>query len=254
MKKQIPNVITCCNLISGCIATCFAFFHSPELALLWIIIGAVFDFFDGMSARLLHVSSPIGKELDSLADDVTFGVAPSTILFSQLIVMDFPNALSGIADYVPFVAYIMAAFSALRLAKFNLDERQTMGFIGLPTPANALFWGSLIVSLNNWLCNLPQGWLILVVMIFVSSWLLVSEIPMFALKFKHWGWQGNQLRYSFIIISAVIVIGSIVMSAVNSDNLPSDLFMGFLRPWWIVILLYLVLSIVKDLALQESKQ
>lgn len=81
--------------------------------------------------------------------------------------MDFPNALSGIADYVPFVAYIMAAFSALRLAKFNLDERQTMGFIGLPTPANALFWGSLIVSLNNWLCNLPQGWLILVVMIFV---------------------------------------------------------------------------------------
>lgn len=254
MKKQIPNVITCCNLISGCIATCFAFFHNPELALLWIIIGAVFDFFDGMSARLLHVSSPIGKELDSLADDVTFGVAPSTILFSQLIVMDFPNALSGIADYVPFVAYIMAAFSALRLAKFNLDERQTMGFIGLPTPANALFWGSLIVSLNNWLCNLPQGWLILVVMIFVSSWLLVSEIPMFALKFKHWGWQGNQLRYSFIIISAVIVIGSIVMSAVNGSNLPSDLFMGFLRPWWIVILLYLVLSIVKDLALQESKQ
>lgn len=168
MKKQIPNVITCCNLISGCIATCFAFFHSPELALLWIIIGAVFDFFDGMSARLLHVSSPIGKELDSLADDVTFGVAPSTILFSQaFIVMDFPNALSGIADYVPFLAYVMAAFSALRLAKFNLDERQTMGFIGLPTPANALFWGSLIVSLNNWLCNLPQGWLILVVMIFI---------------------------------------------------------------------------------------
>lgn len=129
---NFPNTLTCCNLISGCIATCFAFFHSPDLALLWIIIGAVFDFFDGMSARLFHVSSPIGKELDSLADDVTFGVAPSTIIFSQLLVMNFPSFLGVVTDYIPFVAYIMAAFSALRLAKFNLDERQSMGFIGLP--------------------------------------------------------------------------------------------------------------------------
>lgn len=124
---NFPNTLTCCNLISGCIATCFAFFHSPDLALLWIIIGAVFDFFDGMSARLFHVSSPIGKELDSLADDVTFGVAPSTIIFSQLLVMNFPSFLGVVTDYIPFVAYIMAAFSALRLAKFNLDERQSMG-------------------------------------------------------------------------------------------------------------------------------
>ena len=90
IKKHIPNTITCCNLISGCIATSFAFGGSPKLALLWIIIGAMFDFFDGMSARLLHVSSPIGKELDSLADDVTFGVAPATIVFSQLYVMEYP--------------------------------------------------------------------------------------------------------------------------------------------------------------------
>ena len=145
MKKHIPNALTCCNLISGCISTCFAFFHSPELALVWIIIGAVFDFFDGMIARLLNVSSPIGKELDSLADDITFGVAPSTIIFSQLLVMDFPSVPEFAVSYLPFIAYIMAAFSALRLAKFNLDERQTMGFIGLPTPANALFWGSLVV-------------------------------------------------------------------------------------------------------------
>lgn len=101
IKKHIPNSITCCNLISGCIATCFAFFHEPELAMMWIIIGAVFDFFDGMSARALHVSSPIGKELDSLADDVTFGVAPSTILFSQLLVLDLPSALDPISSILP---------------------------------------------------------------------------------------------------------------------------------------------------------
>ena len=110
MKKHIPNILTCCNLISGCIATCFAFLHSPEQALIWIIIGAVFDFFDGMSARALHVSSPIGKELDSLADDVTFGVAPSTILLSQLLVMDFPVLPTSVVEYLPFVAYVIGAF------------------------------------------------------------------------------------------------------------------------------------------------
>ena len=130
-------------------------------------------------------------------------------------------------DYLPFAAYIMAAFSALRLAKFNLDERQTMGFIGLPTPANALFWGSLIVGLNNWLCNVSWGWLLLIVMMLISSWLLVSEIPMFALKFKHWGWKGNELRYCFIGVTALAVAGSITV-AVTHDH--SVLF-GFLRPW-----------------------
>lgn len=98
---NFPNALTCMNLISGCIATCFAFFHSPDLALMWIIIGAVFDFFDGMSARALHIASPIGKELDSLADDVTFGVAPSTIIFSQLIVMDFPPSWGVVSSYIP---------------------------------------------------------------------------------------------------------------------------------------------------------
>ena len=114
IKKHIPNSITCCNLISGCIATTFAFAGDAKMALLWIIIGAVFDFFDGMSARLLHVSSPIGKELDSLADDVTFGVAPATILFSELSVLEYPGVLFGIKDYIPYVAFLMAAFSALQ--------------------------------------------------------------------------------------------------------------------------------------------
>ena len=113
------------------------------MALLFIVIGAVFDFFDGMSARLLGVSSPIGKELDSLADDITFGFAPSAIVFSYL--CSFHIHLT----FLPFLAFIMAAFSALRLAKFNLDERQALGFIGLPTPANALFWGALIVGIHS---------------------------------------------------------------------------------------------------------
>ena len=193
IKKHIPNTITCCNLISGCIATYYAFRSDFDIALLFIIIGAAFDFFDGMSARLLKVSSPIGKELDSLADDITFGFAPSAVVFSYLCGFHIH------CPFVPFLAFIMAAFSALRLAKFNLDERQALGFIGLPTPANALFWGSLIVALEQQgftFCGME--WVILLGVL-ISSYLLVAEIPMFALKFKHWGWKGNEVKYIFIL-------------------------------------------------------
>lgn len=226
MKKHIPNSITCCNLISGCIATAFAFTGEAKIALLWIIIGAVFDFFDGMTARLLHVSSPIGKELDSLADDITFGVAPSTIIFTQLQLMSYPEFLEPLRPYLPFVAYIMAAFSALRLAKFNLDERQTLGFIGLPTPANALFWGSLLVGIGEQMYYHPWTLYLILIGILVSSWLLVSEIPMFALKFKHWGWKGNEVKYIFLLTCipllaifgitafAIIVAWYVVLSAI----------------------------------------
>lgn len=163
------------------------------MALLFIVIGAVFDFFDGMVARMLNVSSPIGKELDSLADDVTFGFAPSAIIFSFL--CSFHNHLL----FIPFLAFIMAAFSALRLAKFNLDTRQALGFIGLPTPANALFWGSLIVGINdNNFTFDGMEWVILAGT-FLSCYLLIAEIPMFALKFKHWGWKGNKIKYIFIL-------------------------------------------------------
>ena len=199
IKKHIPNTITCCNLVSGCVAIAYAFSGNIELSFTWIIIGAVFDFFDGMSARLLNVSSPIGKELDSLADIVTFGVAPSTILFSELSVMSYPAILEPLRSILPFMAYIMAAFSALRLAKFNLDERQALGFIGLPTPANALFWGSLIIGAGKWLEATPFMVFFLLGGILISSWLMVSEIPMFALKFKEWGWKGNQVKYIFLL-------------------------------------------------------
>ena len=193
IKKHIPNTITCCNLISGCIATWFAFESDFTMALLFIVIGAVFDFFDGMVARLLHVSSPIGKELDSLADDITFGFAPSAIVFSYLCTFHIHLPI------IPFLAFIMAAFSALRLAKFNLDERQALGFIGLPTPANALFWGSLVLGLQEYNIYFEgMEWAVLVGT-FISSYLLIAEIPMFALKFKTWGWKGNEIKYLFIL-------------------------------------------------------
>lgn len=193
-KKHIPNTITCLNLISGCIATYWAFQGDAQLALLFIVIGAVFDFFDGMVARLLHVSSPIGKELDSLADDITFGFAPSAIVFNFLVPLT-----THLSPIIPYLAFIMAAFSALRLAKFNLDERQALGFIGLPTPANALFWGSLLVGLGEEIATLPYAAYLILAGVLISSYLLVSEIPMFALKFKSWGWKGNEVKYIFLL-------------------------------------------------------
>lgn len=195
ITRHIPNTITSCNLISGCIAVAYALASNYEMAFLFIVIGAVFDFFDGMSARLLGVSSPIGKELDSLADDVTFGVAPSAILFDYLYTQEYPDWLAFAAPVVPYLAFLIAAFSALRLAKFNLDERQTTSFIGLPTPANALFWASLIVGSGDSL-YLP----VVIALIFVSCWILVAELPMFALKFKHWGWKGNEVKYIFVAL------------------------------------------------------
>ena len=237
MKKHIPNTITCLNLISGCIATYWAFQGDYHMALTFIIVGAVFDFFDGMTARLLHVSSPIGKELDSLADDITFGFAPSAIVFSYLCSLytdNGPRCMSPLE--LPFlftggiasIAFVMAAFSALRLAKFNLDERQAMGFIGLPTPANALFWGSLIVGAGDWLSSLNYAPGIILLGTFVSCYLLVSEIPMFALKFKTWGWKGNEVKYIFLITCiplllwlgvagiAAIIAWYIVLSAITA--------------------------------------
>ena len=206
MKKHIPNMITCCNLISGCIAVVFALEGNATMSLIWIVAGAVFDFFDGMTARLLHVSSPIGKELDSLADVVTFGVAPSAMLFYELSIMDYPFSMEFARQALPFVAFIMAAFSALRLAKFNLDERQTTSFIGLPTPANALFWASLLTGADTLLESNTYMSLVLIGIMFVSCYLLVSEIPMFALKFKQWGWIGNEVKYIFIASSIVLLL------------------------------------------------
>ena len=206
VTKHIPNTLTSCNLISGCIAIVFALNANFSMALTFIVVGAVFDFFDGMSARLLGVSSPIGKELDSLADVVTFGVAPSSMIYSLLLILDKTGWNDTLAALVPYVAFVMAAFSAIRLAKFNLDERQTTSFIGLPTPANALFWGALIVGGEEMLAEQSNVILLLVALVFLSSWLLVAEIPMFALKFKHWGWRDNKVKYVFLISCLPILL------------------------------------------------
>ena len=220
-------MITCCNLISGCIATTMAFNGNIKWAVAWMIIGAVFDFFDGMTARLLHVSSPIGKELDSLADDVTFGVAPSTIAFWLLGVIEYPSFLESLRGIIPYAAFIMAAFSALRLAKFNLDTRQTTSFIGLPTPANALFWGSLVLGCESWFESGKWGVLVLLLLLAVSCYLLICELPMFALKFKQWGWKGNEVKYVFAATSLVLLV-----------------IFGLLQAWWIIIALYFIVSVV----------
>ncbi|MBR6191158.1 MAG: CDP-alcohol phosphatidyltransferase family protein [Prevotella sp.] len=241
MKKHIPNTITCCNLVCGCVAIIFALHLDPQMALLFIILGAVFDFFDGMSARLLGVSSEIGKELDSLADDVTFGVAPASMIFAELSVLEYPGAVyyavPWIVSLIPYIAFLVAAFSAVRLAKFNLDTRQTTSFIGLPTPANALFWGSLIVGfaplLEQYLWFTP----LVVIGIFVSCWLLVAEIPMFALKFKHWGFRGNELKYCFIVFSALVLVGSIATGLITRQT--NLCWSGFC----IIIVTYVLISI-----------
>lgn len=214
--RNIPNSITCCNLISGCIATYNAFLGDIRMALLWIIVGAVFDFFDGMSARLLKVSSPIGKELDSLADDITFGFAPSAIIFYELSIMEYPSELLMLKPYLPYFAFVMAAYSALRLAKFNLDERQSLGFIGLPTPANALFWGALFVGAQNFMESTVYMLPVVLLMICVSCWLLIAEVPMFALKFKQWGWKGNEVKYIFLIscLPLLMVFGITAFSVI----------------------------------------
>lgn len=199
--RNIPNTITSCNLFCGCIAGYWAFQGNYQLALLFIISGAVFDFFDGMTARLLHVSSPIGKELDSLADDITFGLAPAAIAFSLFKEVHYPAALEPLSGIMPYTAFLIAVFSALRLAKFNLDERQTSSFIGMPTPANALFWSSLAVGAHDFLVSESFNAVYLFILVIVMSLLLVAELPMFSLKFKDLSWKHNKVSYIFLLVS-----------------------------------------------------
>ena len=213
IKNHVPNAITCLNLFSGCIAVVMAFRGLFFYALLFVILAAVFDFFDGFAARLLHASSPIGKELDSLADMVSFGVAPSVVVFTQL------SWLDGAGKFLPFGAFLIAVFSALRLAKFNVDDRQTTSFIGLATPANALFFMGLFAIVDpltpvasylephRGLIHpiLFQPAVVMLLVVFFSC-LLVSEIPMFSLKFKNLHYKDNALRYIFLAGCIILII------------------------------------------------
>lgn len=197
ITRHIPNTLTCLNLFSGCIATVMAFEANFSLALLFIVISAAFDFFDGLAARALGAHSVIGKDLDSLADDISFGVAPSAVVFSLL--SEMWAGESGIMAYLPYLAFLIAVFSGLRLAKFNNDTRQTTSFIGLPVPANALFWASLVVGLHDYLVSSVHP-LLLLGLVCLSSWLLVSEIPMFSLKFKNLSWKDNKVSFIFLLV------------------------------------------------------
>ena len=168
-------------------------------AALFLYLASIFDFLDGMMARLLNAYSRIGKELDSLSDVVSFGVAPGIMLFSWLQTIA-PDKL-----FLPYLAFLIPVSSALRLATFNIDDRQTSSFIGLPTPANAIFIASLI-SYPNFLSGILSNVWVVIVLIVVLSLLLNSNLPMFSLKFKNLIWKENKTCYIFLILSLVLLV------------------------------------------------
>ncbi len=228
MKKHIPNALTCGNLLSGCIGIVWCFEGQLFWASGFILAGALFDFFDGFAARLLKVSSPIGKELDSLADMVTFGVLPGFIMLKLM----YNGPAEGALFYMSLVALAIPVFSALRLAKFNVDTRQSDRFIGVPTPANAMLIASLPFirqaygALTQSVFQTP----VLMVATLVLSLLLVAPFPLLALKFKNYAWQGNQYRF--------LLLGGGLVAIVLGGWLAVPL----------IFLLYLGLSLIENLA------
>jgi len=237
MKKHIPNLLTICNLLCGCMAAYHAFYSSvlcnPEpyykYALFFVLMAAVFDFLDGFAARLLKAYSPVGKQLDSLADMISFGLAPAIIAMGLLrrSVHHFDFFENNMLLWsLGCGGFIIAAFSALRLAKFNVDDRQTDSFIGLAVPANAIFWAGLANSYSAQLAEFP---IIVILLIPLSCFLLVCNLPMFSLKFKHFGWKGNEFQFILIICSAILLI-----------FLRLDAFA------WIIVL-YVLLSVIKNI-------
>lgn len=206
MKRHIPNTITCLNLFSGCLGIVFAFNGNLNYASYAILIAAIFDFLDGMIARLLKAYSDIGKELDSLADMVSFGVLPAVIVY-QLFSISSPHETY---TWIPYSAFIIAVFSGLRLAKFNIDTRQAEHFIGLPTPANAMLIGSLPLILSqeaSFMSTIIVSNYFLVPLSIVMSLLLVAELPLISLKFKSLNIKDNILRYVLIISSIMLFAG-----------------------------------------------
>lgn len=198
MKRHIPNTITLLNQFSGIIATIFAYKGDFDFALLFVLIGAGFDFMDGAVARLLKVASPMGKELDSLADMITFGLVPGVVAYRLL------APLADVCYYLPFAGFIITLFSALRLAKFNIDSRQTTSFIGLATPANAIFWLGAAYAYRPMIETLSPWILLVVVLLF--SYMLVCEVPMFSLKFHNFAIRENLVRYIFIAGVVILIV------------------------------------------------
>lgn len=206
IKKSIPNFITCLSLVSGCVACVMALKGNLPLAAVWIILAALFDFCDGFAARFLKAYSPMGKELDSLSDMVSFGVAPGLIVYWLLEQACISASLGEAGSYIPCLAFVIPVFSGLRLAKFNIDERQTTSFIGMPVPAHALLWGSLGYSVVPFIPGHEYLFIgATVVLSVITSLLLVSEIPMFSLKVKSLKWKGNEYRYILVVCSVLFM-------------------------------------------------
>lgn len=262
--RHIPNVITCGNLFCGCLAIVSAFNGNLVGSAYLVGLAAILDFFDGFAARLLKVSGELGKQLDSLADMVTFGVVPGVVMF-QMIKMSIINfALSGDSaintqtkvgmlsgvSVLPYIAFLITILSCVRLAKFNLDTRQSDSFIGVPTPANSILICSIplilyyhydftflsgvqnqitmanLVENDSFIVHLMINPYFLISLTIIMSFLLIAELPLLALKFKHFGWRGNRTRYTFLITSLILLI----------------VFQFIAIPF--IIFLYIVLSIV----------
>lgn len=237
-KYQIPNLLTLSNLICGALSIYSATLGSVSYAAYFILAGAVFDLLDGMVARMLGVDGAMGKELDSLADVVSFGVAPAFISLSLLGTLNQPHSFS-FETIIAFSPLLLTAFAAYRLAKFNIDTRQSDSFIGMPTPAMALFWLSMPLIAEglspdaNWLDGIYYAFLnsktAIIVAVVVTSFLMVAELPLLALKFKNFKMRGN--AYRFVLISSSLVL--ILLLAVKAVP--------------IILLLYIVLSIVENI-------
>lgn len=231
-KRIIPDAITCCNLLCGSIAVYLATKGAFNWAFVFILGGAFFDFFDGMSARLLKAPSPIGVQLDSLADDITFGLAPAMMLFCYLL---------PVLGWWAGLALLMAAFSALRLAKFNVDERQHDSFIGLATPANAIFWGGLCCLPISVIAYDWMGWC-LIGLSLLSCYLMNAEMPFFGFK----NVKQQRLEVLSFLIGCVILIAFCVIKAIVNKHIEFALFSGTACILWYVTLNILFALVRKE--------
>lgn len=245
IKKHIPNTITLFNLASGLLAIIAIFKGYYDEAFLFVCLGIFFDFWDGFFARKFKVSGELGLQLDSLADVVTSGVVPGLMIFKLLLdIQEDDTSIYYLTEdfyymgFVPYLGFIITLASAYRLAKFNIDTRQTDSFIGLPTPANALFIMSIPMiqfdGTHEWLVNALFNPFVLIIISFVSAYMLNAEIPLFSLKIKDFSWDKNKLQVFFLTIAATLL-----------------LFLGF-TALPIIILLYVVLSVVNNMFLVKK--
>ncbi len=255
---SLPNLLTAGNLLSGILAILFALSGKIDWAPFFIFSGLIFDFLDGFAARMLKKTGELGKQLDSLADMVTFGVAPGVIMLVFMVTVSeldsgamewdvtkfqgwLLSSKSSFNDFIPFSALLIPFFALFRLAKFNIDERQTDSFIGLPTPANTLFFMvfplMLFVNGASWSSTLPilYSKLVIAGCILLLGLLMISELPLFSLKFKQFGFKGNEIRYSFLLISLGLIL--------------------FFKVWAfaLIVFLYLILSLVENTFFKKNR-